>query len=70
MTLGREDQLKHRILSILQTEDGSTGLPISRIADRVSVSVATASKFCHILAAEKRVDITKFGDMKLVRRRG
>jgi predicted transcriptional regulator len=58
--------VKEKILGIVQTiADG--GIPITRIAERAGVSVATASKFVHILAAERKVKIERFGDMKLVK---
>ncbi len=60
--------LKDKIISIISANaDG--GLPISKVAARAGVSVATASKFCHILEAEKKLRIERFGDMKLVKER-
>jgi DNA-binding MurR/RpiR family transcriptional regulator len=56
---------KEKILTIvLGNTDG--GLSISKVAERAGISVATASKFVHILAAERKVKIERFGDMKLV----
>jgi len=60
---------KEKVLSIvLGNADG--GLPISKVAERAGISVATASKFVHILAAERKVKIERFGDMKLVQGTG
>ncbi len=44
-------------------------MPIFQIARQIGFSVQTTSKYCHILEAERKVEITKFGDMKLVKRR-
>lgn len=58
--------IKDRILAIVQSATNS-GMPINKIADKAGISVATTSKFVHILAAERKVKIERFGDMKLVR---
>ena len=57
--------LKSRILSAVKRE----AVPIFHIARAAGLSVQTASKYCHILQAENKVMITKFGNMKMVRRR-
>lgn len=44
--------------------------PIYKVARKADVSVQTASKYCFVLQAEGRVQIEKFGNMKLVRRTG
>ena len=44
-------------------------VPIFQIAKECELSVQTASKYCHILAAEHKIEITKYGNMKLVRRK-
>ncbi len=57
--------LKSIVLSAVKKE----AVPIHQIAKQVDMSVQTTSKYCHILEAENRVEITKFGNMKLVKRR-
>lgn len=57
--------LKAMVLSAVKKD----AVPIYRIAKHVGLSVQTTSKYCHILQAENRVEITKFGNMKLVKRR-
>ncbi len=57
--------LKAMVVSAVKKE----AVPIHHIAKEVGLSVQTTSKYCHILQAERRVDIEKFGNMKLVRRR-
>lgn len=59
------DYLKTRVSSALKRE----AVPIHVIAKEAGVSVATASKYCHILQAEKHAEITRFGNMKMVRRK-
>lgn len=44
-------------------------VPIFQIAKQIELSVQTTSKYCHILQAEHKVEITRFGNMKLVKRR-
>jgi len=56
--------MKEKILNLLKN---SSGLCISKIAQKIGVSLPTASKFVHILEAEKKVKIEKMGDMKIVR---
>ncbi len=48
---------------------GREPIPIHGIAKAAGLSVQTTSKYCHILAAEKKVEIDKFGNMKLVKRK-
>lgn len=57
--------IKDSILFSLKKED--FGLPIQEIAKKIGASVQTTSKFCHILEAEKKVAIRKFGNMKLIK---
>lgn len=59
------DEVKGRVHSAL----GKEPLPIKIIAGKCGLSVSTASKYCHILAAEGRAEIRKYGNMKLVRRK-
>lgn len=66
MAADRIAEMKAKILAVVE----KNGQPISKIANLAGISVATASKFCHILEAEKRVKIERFGDMKLVRGAG
>lgn len=56
-------KMKESILSTLKSQNS---LSISKIAEKVGISASTASKFIHILEAEKKVKIEKFGNMKLV----
>ena len=56
--------MKEKILNLLKN---SSGLCISEIAQKIGVSLPTASKFVHILEAEKKVRIERMGDMKIVR---
>jgi len=58
-------ELKSRVLSAVKRE----AVPIFQIAMATGLSVQTASKYCHILQAENKVAITKFGNMKMVRRK-
>ena len=44
-------------------------LPIRTIAERLGMSASTVSKYCLVLEAEKKIEIRKFGNMKLVRRK-
>lgn len=57
--------VKDRVLSSINKE----AAPIHKVAKHAGVSVATASKYCYILQAEKKIDISSFGNMKLVRRK-
>lgn len=56
---------KKKIISSLSSQS----VPIKDVAQRVGMSSATVSKYCHILEAEKKVEIRKFGNMKLVKRK-
>lgn len=57
------DHLKSKIASVL----GKEAAPINVIAARAGVSIATASKYCHILEAEKQAKIARLGNMKMVK---
>jgi len=59
------DEVKGRVLASLSREP----LPIKVIAEKCSLSVSTASKYCHILAAENKAEIRKYGNMKLVKKK-
>ncbi|HIG96722.1 MAG TPA: hypothetical protein HA230_00020 [Candidatus Aenigmarchaeota archaeon] len=61
---GKHLELKERVLSSI----GSDATPIYEVAKHAGVCVTTASKYCYILKAENKVDITIYGNMKLVRR--
>lgn len=61
---GAMDQLKSRVLSVMKND----AVPIYVIAKEAGISLATASKYCHILQAEKMAEIIKFGNMKLVKK--
>lgn len=56
---------KEMVLSAVKKE----AVPIFQIAKQVELSVQTTSKYCHILEAERKVEITKFGNMKMVRKK-
>jgi hypothetical protein len=55
--------MKERILMSI----GKEPTPIHQIAKNAGVCVTTASKYCYILQAEKKVEIKSFGNMKLVK---
>ncbi len=57
--------IKAMVVSAVKRE----AVPIHIIAKEAGLSVQTTSKYCHILQAERKVEIEKFGNMKLVRRR-
>lgn len=57
-------EAKKRILSSLSGE-----MPIKSLAGKLGLSSSTVSKYCLVLEAEKRVEIRRFGNMKLVRRK-
>lgn len=59
------DEVKGRVHASL----GKEPVPIKVIAEKCSLSVSTASKYCHILAAEGRAEIRRYGNMKLVRKK-
>lgn len=56
---------KKKILSSISSQP----IPIKDVAQRVAMSSSTVSKYCHILEAEKKLEIRKFGNMKLVKRK-
>lgn len=56
---------KKKVLSALSSGE----LPIRSLAERLRMSASTVSKYCLVLEAEKRIEIRKFGNMKLVRRK-
>lgn len=57
--------LKSRVFSAIKREP----VPIFQIAKTIGLSVQTTSKYCYILQAENKIAITKFGNMKMVKRR-
>ena len=59
------EDLKLRVFVAIKKD----AAPIYRIAEEIDLSVQTTSKYCHILQAENKVAITKFGNMKLVKRK-
>lgn len=59
------NDLKSRIFSSI----GREAAPIHKVAKQANVCVTTASKYCYILQAEKKIDIDSYGNMKLVRKR-
>jgi len=58
-------ELKERVLSSI----GSNAAPIYEVAKQAGVCVTTASKYCYILKAENKIDITIYGNMKLVKKK-
>ncbi len=58
--------IKERILDAVKKGDE---IPIYKVAETSGTSVATASKYCYILAAENKIHISSFGNMKLVSRK-
>jgi hypothetical protein len=60
------DDVKERILAALRKKEK---MPIYQVAREARLSVATTSKYCYILAAENRIIMESFGNMKLVSRR-
>ena len=56
---------KKKVLSALPSGE----LPIRTIAERLGMSASTVSKYCLVLEAERKIEIRKFGNMKLVRRK-
>lgn len=44
-------------------------VPIYQVAKQIGLSVQTTSKYCHILQAEHKIEMQKFGNMKLVKRK-
>lgn len=57
--------IKERIFSSISK--GAT--PIYVVARQANVCTTTASKYCYILQAEKRVEISSFGNMKMVKKK-
>lgn len=57
-------EAKKRVFSALSGEQ-----PIKALAERLGMSASTVSKYCMVLEAERKVEIRKFGNMKLVRRK-
>lgn len=57
--------LKERVFSAIRRE----AAPLHAVAKEAGLSVQTTSKYCHILVAEKRVEISRFGNMKMVKRK-
>jgi ribosomal protein S25 len=55
--------MREKILASLKK---SKPLPIYQVAERTGICVSTASKYCHILQAEGKIKMVKFGNMKLV----
>ena len=58
--------IKERILDSLKKGEE---IPIYRVAEGAEISVATASKYFYVLAAENKIHITSFGNMKLVKKK-
>ena len=58
-----DPSVSERILSSLKKQEG---VPIKKIAADIHVSVQTTSKYCFILAAQNKVKIECYGNMKLV----
>lgn len=56
---------KRRVLTALSGSEQ----PIKALAERLGMSSSTVSKYCLVLEAEKKIEIRKFGNMKLVRKR-
>lgn len=57
--------IKSRVLAAAGKEPS----PIYKVAKQAGVCITTASKYCYILQAENRLEITRFGNMKLVKRK-
>jgi len=56
--------VKKRILALAGSEQ-----PIKVIAEKLDISASTVSKYCLVLEAEKKIEIRKFGNMKMVKKR-
>jgi hypothetical protein len=56
---------KKKVLAALSHE----AQPIKVVAEKAGLSAVTVSKYCLVLEAEKKVEIRKFGNMKLIRRK-
>lgn len=63
----KPEPVKRKILKVIKKEP--IGLSIREIAKRVKIAPSTASKFCLILEAEKKLEIVDFGNLKLVRKK-
>lgn len=63
----KKEEMERKILELVK--NSGNGLYISKIAKKIGISHQTASKFIHILEAEKKVKVEKIGDMKVVRMR-
>jgi predicted transcriptional regulator len=61
----RKEALKEIIFSCIDSE----AVPIFKIAERANTSVQTTSKYCYVLFAEGKIEMQKFGNMQLVKRR-
>ncbi len=61
----KKEEMKRKILELIK--NSGNGLYISKIAKKIGVSHQTASKFIHILEAEKKIRIERIGDMKVVK---
>ena len=64
-----DKDIHYRILSALEKQSaGIMGTPLYKIAINAGLSRATASKYCHILAAQNKIKMETFGNMKIVSR--
>jgi hypothetical protein len=59
------ESLKDRVFSFVKRD----AAPIHAIAKEAGLSVQTTSKYCHILQAEHKIEMTRFGNMKMVKRK-
>jgi len=59
------NDIKSRIFSSISRE----ATPIYKVAQQANVCITTASKYCYILQAEKKIDISSYGNMKLVKKK-
>ena len=57
--------LKSMVYAAIKKE----AVPIFVIAKAAGLSVQTTSKYCHILYAERKIVMEKFGNMKMVKRK-
>lgn len=58
-------EAKRRILAALSGGEQ----PIKVVAEKLGMASSTVSKYCLVLEAERKIEIRRFGNMKLVRRR-
>lgn len=63
--LGMALDLKAMVYSAVKKD----AMPIHYVAKACGLSVQTTSKYCHILLAEHKVELEKFGNMKMVRKK-